>query len=658
MGERKIKFWTHTKAVVIATILTLSVPLILNPLSQITLQNLSKADLSKAETNILLNPSFETAGSPIANWGTRVGLGSIATTSQDTIEKINGNYSAKIVVSQADNVTKNVQFRQRVALSANQPYTFSFYSKAAGNHTVSIDIVNASSTSTIYKEWSYGVTPTWQKYTFSYTPTNNLDAYINFNVGGVVKTVWMDDANLTTLTATTPPTIPSSTPTPRPTSTPTPKTSTPIPTTPSPRPTTIPTFQTSPPRSTPTPIPQQPTSPPTEPPQDETPEESSYQYTTDTTDTSTEPTYPFILDQTEVSSEVNRTSTRGGKMYGNGFTITSTGITLWSIHNTDNSTEYGFDPAVSIIKSGETNTVQSFVKTSKPNGIYTGEAILEYYYNNRWNTGPTISYIINVSGEQSQTITTTTSKKGISPQSTPTPNPTSTQTTYLKTTLTTPQDNARIVNSHTLNVKWNIDTNSTSKSITTTLALIKELGANKRTVAQVENIKSINGQNTYSWSQNVPPGAYKLQVKVHAGDKEEAIQEKQITLGSTLKIYAAGTAYNNIYPTMEILINNAVVKTVFGVQGNPSKRQFMEYKYDAPTQLTASQVKINFTNDETNGPDNKDRTLTIDKINLDGTDYETEKPTVYSQGGESTTNSCKVGFKKTETLICTGYFKY
>ncbi|HXH04884.1 MAG TPA: carbohydrate-binding domain-containing protein, partial [Candidatus Nitrosotenuis sp.] len=123
-----------------------------------------------------------------------------------------------------------------------------------------------------------------------------------------------------------------------------------------------------------------------------------------------------------------------------------------------------------------------------------------------------------------------------------------------------------------------------------------------------------------------------------------------------LLVYAAGTPAAGVYPTMEVLIDDKVVSTQANVQGNPFSRQFVEYAYQLPSNVTADQVKINFPNDfMANG---EDRNLYVDRIVLNGITIQSEDPQVLSTGAWTADTGCNPGNKRSETLSCGGYFQY
>lgn len=136
-----------------------------------------------------------------------------------------------------------------------------------------------------------------------------------------------------------------------------------------------------------------------------------------------------------------------------------------------------------------------------------------------------------------------------------------------------------------------------------------------------------------------------------------SLQLNKAVTGSTIKIYAAGTPVNNVYPTMKLSISGKVVKTFYDVRGNPNNRNFLTLSYSDPNTISSSSVRLSFTNDAYKPKINQDRNLVIDKININGVDYQAEDVSVYAQGGKGL-NGCANGFLKTEWLLCNGYFQF
>ncbi len=122
-------------------------------------------------------------------------------------------------------------------------------------------------------------------------------------------------------------------------------------------------------------------------------------------------------------------------------------------------------------------------------------------------------------------------------------------------------------------------------------------------------------------------------------------------IGSDITVFASGTAYENIYPTMQLDVNGTIVKS-WNVTASPSA-----YIYNSPTKITKDLIKVRFTNDRSNNKQN--RNLFVDKITLDNVTYQSESPTTYSVGGLwNKKPACSAGYKSTEWLDCNGYFQY
>lgn len=116
--------------------------------------------------------------------------------------------------------------------------------------------------------------------------------------------------------------------------------------------------------------------------------------------------------------------------------------------------------------------------------------------------------------------------------------------------------------------------------------------------------------------------------------------------GSSIKIYAYGTAASGVYPTMELRINDLIVQT-WSVTGI-----LQEYGYNHPAIVVANQIKVVFTNDAWT---DADRNLFVDRINLNGVNYQSESPTTYTHYYNP---GCASGYLLTEWLWCNGFFQY
>ncbi|MEM8947466.1 MAG: carbohydrate-binding domain-containing protein [Planctomycetota bacterium] len=124
--------------------------------------------------------------------------------------------------------------------------------------------------------------------------------------------------------------------------------------------------------------------------------------------------------------------------------------------------------------------------------------------------------------------------------------------------------------------------------------------------------------------------------------------------GSTIEIFAAGETNEE---TMELQVDGTTVATFTNVGGDALTRTFDSYRYTHPTPLSLSQVRVAFTNNGV-AAGGGDRNLSVDRISLDGQDFETEAPTTFSVGSFVSGIGCTSGNNETETLYCDGYFEY
>ncbi|MBI4129955.1 S8 family serine peptidase [Candidatus Roizmanbacteria bacterium] len=122
---------------------------------------------------------------------------------------------------------------------------------------------------------------------------------------------------------------------------------------------------------------------------------------------------------------------------------------------------------------------------------------------------------------------------------------------------------------------------------------------------------------------------------------------------SVLKIYADAIHDYGSSPHMEVYFDNAYQKWE-DVEELPNARQFKEYVFTHPyvQKGTAEEVEILFQNDFWY------RTLIIDKINVDGRDYQSEDPATFGKGIGFTACYYDEGHYLAEILGCDGYFRY
>ena len=126
--------------------------------------------------------------------------------------------------------------------------------------------------------------------------------------------------------------------------------------------------------------------------------------------------------------------------------------------------------------------------------------------------------------------------------------------------------------------------------------------------------------------------------------------------GSTISVFAAGTPAQGIYPNLDITADGQSIQKINDIRGNPDSRQFQQFTFTTATKITIGQLQLNYTNDlVVNG---EDRNLRIDRLIIDGVEYQVEAPTTLSTGTWSSQNGCAAGNKQSEWLHCGGYFKF
>lgn len=127
---------------------------------------------------------------------------------------------------------------------------------------------------------------------------------------------------------------------------------------------------------------------------------------------------------------------------------------------------------------------------------------------------------------------------------------------------------------------------------------------------------------------------------------------------TTIDVYAGGTRLLGTYPVMQLRINGQTVARWSNVRGNPKKAEYQKFTYTHPTLLPIKpRVRVAFTNDRSI-PGLGDRNLRVDKIVINGIEYQSEDPATYGQGVRNSRNKCASGYLKTEWLYCGGYFQY
>jgi glucose/arabinose dehydrogenase len=124
---------------------------------------------------------------------------------------------------------------------------------------------------------------------------------------------------------------------------------------------------------------------------------------------------------------------------------------------------------------------------------------------------------------------------------------------------------------------------------------------------------------------------------------------------NTIVISAAGQTGEE---TMQLLINERVVRTWENIGGDFNVRLFNEYAFRNETPIDVDQVRIAFTNDAfVEGQ--LDRNLIVDQISIGGDVYQSEHPTTFSTGTWNEANRAAVpGRFQSEWLQQNGFLKF
>ena len=124
----------------------------------------------------------------------------------------------------------------------------------------------------------------------------------------------------------------------------------------------------------------------------------------------------------------------------------------------------------------------------------------------------------------------------------------------------------------------------------------------------------------------------------------QVLEERMLL--SSISVVARGTTGTE---TLQVQVDGNVVAT------HNVTTTDQAYTTNVPETVTASRVRVAFTND---GSTPADRNLIVDRIIIDGDTYETEDPAVFSTGTWTPDRGVVRGFHQTETLHVNGHFQY
>ena len=107
----------------------------------------------------------------------------------------------------------------------------------------------------------------------------------------------------------------------------------------------------------------------------------------------------------------------------------------------------------------------------------------------------------------------------------------------------------------------------------------------------------------------------------------ESLEDR--TMLSTVQIFAAGETGQE---QLDLFINDGYVRSFENVGGDISARHFEVFTFETNDTLTAEQISVAFGNDLYDPQSGFDRNLYVDRIVIDGVNFQTEAPSVHSTG--------------------------
>ncbi|MFN8595742.1 MAG: carbohydrate binding domain-containing protein, partial [Anaerolineae bacterium] len=150
--------------------------------------------------NLIVNGSFESAIIPPWDFWADTGSGYVAGVTRDTSTAAQGSASARINITNTAGTDWRIDFFQdNRSLLKGTAYDLAFWAKSDVTRTITLDSQKNAAPWTGYGLWQeVTIDPTWRLYTvtFEATATAN-DARLQFLVGAITGTVWLDDVHLT-----------------------------------------------------------------------------------------------------------------------------------------------------------------------------------------------------------------------------------------------------------------------------------------------------------------------------------------------------------------------------------------------------------------------------------------------------------------------------
>ncbi|WP_083435096.1 DUF4347 domain-containing protein [Rhodopirellula islandica] len=178
--------------------------------------------------------------------------------------------------------------------------------------------------------------------------------------------------------------------------------------------------------------------------------------------------------------------------------------------------------------------------------------------------------------------------------------------------------------------------------------VVDSITANGVTI-ESENANTF-GTGTWQEEDGVAPG-FRRSEWIHSNGY---FQYTAPSTTSSISIFAAGAENTE---TIELWIAGERAQTWQNIGGDVDTGEFVQLDFDADTTVDISQIQIRFTNDLYDADGVIDRNVRIDRVELDGTSYQTEAEDVYSTGTWQA-DGLTPGFKQSEWLHTNGHFQY
>ena len=132
----------------------------------------------------------------------------------------------------------------------------------------------------------------------------------------------------------------------------------------------------------------------------------------------------------------------------------------------------------------------------------------------------------------------------------------------------------------------------------------------------------------------------------------EHLEDRQML--STVQIFAAGTTGNE---QLELRIDNQFVE-IFNVGDGADSRNFDTLTFESDQTIDVTSLRVSFVNDFFDPANGIDSNLVVDRIVVDGTEYQTENFRTYATALYTSENGVSSGRFATETLNVNGGFRY